>query len=85
MSARDERMKMEAKRIVELIIGGSVYGHPIGDWANDIVDLDDINAATFICAIYGAAQLEDKGWGTSLHELTGYEIDNVRPVSYDQT
>ena len=85
MSARDERMKHDAKRIVASIIGGSIYGVPIGDWANGIFDLDDINAATFICAIYYAAQLEDKGWGTSLHELTGYEIDNVRPVSCDQT
>ena len=52
-------MKMEAKRIVELIRGGSIGGFPIGEWANDIVDLDDINAAKFICAIYYAAQLEE--------------------------
>ena len=85
MNGLEKRMKHDAKRIVASIIGGSIYGVPIGDWAINIVDLDDINAARFICAIYYAAQLEDKGWGTSLHELTGYEIDNVRPVSYDQT
>ena len=59
MSARDEAMKHEAKRIVASIIGGGIYGCAIGTWANDIVDLDDINVATFICAIYGAAQLEE--------------------------
>ena len=59
MSARDEQMKWHAKRIVASIIGGNVYGFPIGDWANGIFDLDDINVATFICAIYYAAQLEE--------------------------
>ena len=59
MNGLEKRMKHDAKRIVASIIGGNVYGFPIGDWANGIFDLDDINVATFICAIYYAAQLEE--------------------------
>ena len=65
MSARDEPLKREAKRIVASIIGGSIYGVPIGDEAINIVDLDDINAARFICAIYYAAQLKEMSEGQS--------------------
>ena len=59
MSARDEAMKHEAKRIVELIRGGSIGGFPIDDGVIGIVDLDDINTAKFICAIYYRSRIEE--------------------------
>ena len=58
MSGRDERMKHEAKRIVELIRGGNVYGLPIDGGAINKFDLDDMDVVKFILAIHGAAQTE---------------------------